>query len=114
MNPWTRLEDLLINWKRMRAVDFTRFREGVLHSRLRLYPEVPLYHRAKAEGLLLGDARRGGIDYGYGDADYRFVDPSVQRVHDQIASRSLGGDDLEALGGLCREELKARAGRRRA
>jgi hypothetical protein len=108
MNPWTRLEDLLINWKRMRAVGFTRYREGVLHSRLRLYPEIPLYHRALAEGLLRGETRRGGIDYGYGDADYRFVDPSVQRIHDQIAARGLGGDDLAGLGVLCREEMAAR------
>ena len=108
MNPWTRLEDLLINWKRMRDVDFTRFREGALHSRLRLYEEIPLYHRARAEGLLLDETRHSGIDYGYGDADYRFVDPSVQRIHDQIASRGLAGDDLEALGVMCREEVRLR------
>ena len=105
-NPWTTLDDLAANVKRLRAVDFTRYRQGVLHSRLRLYPEIPLYWKARADGLLSeGAYRDGGLDWGYGDLDWRFADPAVGRVYRQMTASRLAGDDLDGLARLVLKEI---------
>jgi hypothetical protein len=98
--PWTRLRDLAANARALRATRFARFREGVIHSRLRLYPEIPLFHRARAEGLLVAPQRSVGPDFGYGDAEWRFKDPAVAAVYAAVQAEGLGGDDLDAFARL--------------
>lgn len=98
--PWTRLRDLAANAKALRATRFARFREGVVHSRLRLYPEIPLYHRARAEGLLLSAERTAGPDFGYGDAEWRFKDPAVAAVYEAVQREGLAGDDVDGFARL--------------
>jgi hypothetical protein len=113
-NPWTRLPDLVANLKALRATRFTRYRQGVLHTRLRLYPEVPLYWRARADGLLGGDADRGEAaapDFGYGDAPWRFADPRVARLHQAMLEAHLGGDDVDSLARLLVEATSRPPGR---
>ena len=95
--PWTSLGDLARNARALRATRFARFREGVVHARLRLYPEIPLFHRARAEGLLLAPAHAAGPDFGYGDAPWRFRDPAVAAVFDEVQRQGLGGDDLDGF-----------------
>jgi len=106
--PWTRLRDLAANAKALRATRFARFREGVIHSRLRLYPEIPLYHRARAEGLLLRTERTVGPDFGYGDALWRFKDPAVADVYDAVQREGLGGDDVDGFARLVAHAALAR------
>lgn len=68
-NPWTQIEDLA------QTADFCTehavgaMAHGMLRSRLRLYPELPLYWKARADGLLRdgsAPADRGAAFAGYG------------------------------------------------
>jgi hypothetical protein len=95
--PWSSLGDLARNARGLRATRFSRFREGVVHSRLRLYPEIPLFHRARAERLLTSVERTTGPDFGYGDAEWRFRDPRAAAVYQAVQHERLGGDDVEAF-----------------
>ncbi|MCB9738958.1 MAG: hypothetical protein H6747_06800 [Deltaproteobacteria bacterium] len=58
-NPWTTLDDLDATTRFCRAHDVLPLAHGIGDTRLRLYPHLPLWHKARAEGLLLESADDG-------------------------------------------------------
>jgi hypothetical protein len=81
--PWTRPEHLIENARVMRAVDFDKLRTHALSTRLRLYPRVPLYVKAQADGLLAErfEEERGdrAAEQGYdASVPWRFADPRTE------------------------------------
>ena len=93
-NPWTTLDDL------QETVDFCRdhavgdLAHGLTLSRLRLYPNLPLYWKARHDGLLQdgpAPTDRGAAWTGYAaEAPWRYADPRVAAVED--LHRRLHGD----------------------
>jgi len=53
--PWTTLDDLKEDINIFRELGFEDFRAGIASLRVRLYPDLPLYHLAKRDGLLLDE-----------------------------------------------------------
>lgn len=51
-NPWTRLEDLEENAAHLESTRFHELRSHYILTRLRLYPWLPHYHKAHADGLV--------------------------------------------------------------
>lgn len=92
--PWTTPEHLIENARVMRRVRFHDFREGALDTRLRLYPRVPLYEKARHDGLLVDEFAVGRGDraqeQGY-DASFawRFADPRTEVVFRLIQDKSV-------------------------
>ncbi len=87
--PWTTPEDLAQNRDAFLELDFSRFRSAALFTRLRLYPDNPLFLLAEKDGLLLEryeDTRRdGSARFGYApDIPWRFADDTVRRVYDLL------------------------------
>jgi len=90
--PWTTLTDLDTNLAAFRRVGMTRFRGDEILTKLRLTPDLPLYHKAAADGLLLpewphaflSNAARWGYE---AEAPWRFADPAVQRVAELVFSQ---------------------------
>ena len=87
--PWTTLEDLRQNAEAIAALDLAEQRGGLALSRLRLYPNLPLYWLAKRDGLLLtqleagdvGDAARRGYE---ADHPWRFQHPEVATIYRDV------------------------------
>lgn len=52
-NPWTTLDDLDATTRFCREHDVLPLAHGIGDTRLRLYPHLPLWHKARAEGLLV-------------------------------------------------------------
>ncbi|MSP90895.1 MAG: hypothetical protein EXR79_03680 [Myxococcales bacterium] len=85
-NPWTTLDDL------QETVDFCRdhavgdLAHGLTLSRLRLYPNLPLYWKARHDGLLAdgpAPTDRGAAWTGYAaEASWRYADPRIAAVED--------------------------------
>lgn len=89
--PWTTLADLDTNLAAFRRVGMTRFRGDEILTKLRLTPDLPLTHKAAADGLLqeawphafLSNAARWGYE---AELPWRFADLAVQRVADLVFS----------------------------
>jgi len=90
-NPWTTLDDLRIN------IDFVRdnavwdLARGLTTTRLRLYPNLPLYWKARHDGLLgegTGPDDRGAAHTGYAsEAAWVYRDERVgwaEELHEQL------------------------------
>lgn len=87
--PWTTLDDLKINAQHLRATRFWELRSEATLSKLRLNPVVPLYHKARAEGLLDGvsDFLDMSERLGYSqEVAWRFLHADVAAVHRLISS----------------------------
>jgi hypothetical protein len=90
-HPWTTPEGLLDNARHLKESAFHELRSRALQTRLRLYPSVPLYELARAQGLL-ADAfpeARGdrSEEQGYdASVPWRFADPRVEAIF-QAADR---------------------------
>lgn len=89
--PWTTPADLATNLAAFRRVGMTRFRGDEILTKLRLTPDLPLYHKAAADGLLLpawphaflSNAARWGYE---AETPWRFADLRVQRVAELVFS----------------------------
>jgi hypothetical protein len=84
-NPWTRMEDLRLNLEVLQRVRMHRFRGDEIVTRLRLYPSLPLHHKAAADGLLLPAYEHAFLSsaarYGYeAEQPWRHADLKVQRA----------------------------------
>ncbi len=82
-NPWTELEDLDQTAQFCEDHAVGALARGLTLSRLRLYPNLPLYWKAKRDGLLDGqaDASRGAAFAGYSrEAGWRYRDGRVALV----------------------------------
>ncbi len=84
--PWTTLDDLRENVKWLEHTRFWEFRSEATMSKLRLYPTVPLFYKARAEGLLEAGYEDPSLDMsvrlGYSkEAAWRFAHPEVGAVY---------------------------------
>lgn len=82
-NPWTELADLHATAAFCDAHAVGALARGLTLSRLRLYPNLPLYWKAKHDGLLdeQADASRGAAFAGYSrEAGWRYRDGRVALV----------------------------------
>jgi len=90
-NPWTTIDDLAKNAEITEQIEFYRFKSHFLLTRTRLYPYLPIFHKAKSEGLLIeryldsqrSSARRVGYSPEY---PWRSPDARVELVFDLVAS----------------------------
>ncbi len=79
-SPWTTAADLRANVAAFRRLGITEFATGMGLSKLRLYPNLPLHARARADGLLLEGYEDAALDaarrFGYArEHPWRFADP---------------------------------------
>ncbi|MEY3012554.1 MAG: hypothetical protein RIT45_1289 [Pseudomonadota bacterium] len=104
-NPWTTLDDLRATTTFCRAHDVLPLAHGIGDTRLRLYPHLPLWHKARAEGLLQAE-ERGVEDAGARWTGYAAATPWLARdgrlaVAEVLATgllrRIRPGDALDAL-----------------
>ncbi|MBI5622543.1 MAG: hypothetical protein HY924_02060 [Elusimicrobia bacterium] len=101
--PWTTLRDLETNLRLLRALDFHEFRRDLAAARLRLYPELPVYHLAARDGLLLDSAPEGwALGSGYAaDHPWRFASGRTEAAYAAVRRTAEAGgrfgDDLAAL-----------------
>jgi len=83
-NPWTTLDDLDATAQFCDEHAVGDLAHGLTLSRLRLYPNLPLYWKARAEGLLVADAPaadRGAAFAGYSaEAAWRYLHPEIAAV----------------------------------
>ncbi|NOZ00923.1 MAG: hypothetical protein GXP54_03420, partial [Deltaproteobacteria bacterium] len=101
--PWTSLDDLKENVGYFRELGFTDFRSELAALRLRLYPDLPLYHLARRDGLLL-DSRPPDWEPASGyspDHPWRFASTDTAKAH-ALVRRLLAeigepGHDVEVL-----------------
>jgi hypothetical protein len=83
-DPWTTIAELQQNVERSALIDLHRLREQAPFTSLRLFPEVPLYWKARAEGLLTG--RIDDNEFGYSvNSGWRFKHDETRRVYDELA-----------------------------
>lgn len=95
--PWTTPDDLRANLRMFRELDFAEFHAGLATAgRLRLYPEMPLYHLAAREGLLLerlpknwSRATGHTLDHPWGFKSERTA--AVSAVLDRLTARGTRG-----------------------
>ena len=92
-SPWTELEDLEENVGAFKDLDITEFSCGMPLTKLRLYPNLPLYWKAKKEGLLVDEYSDGEFvldcarRFGYSaEHPWRFRDRVVEEVYKAYAS----------------------------
>ena len=83
-NPWTTLADLEATAQFCDDNAVGDLAHGLTLSRLRLYPNLPVYWKAKHDGLLVDEppaADRGAAFAGYAaEATWRYRDPRLQVV----------------------------------
>ena len=84
--PWVTPDDLQLNIDKIHELGITDFSADLVRSKLRLYPNLPLYHRAHADGLLLqahGAAHEDNAALaGYSqEHPWRFADPRAELVY---------------------------------
>lgn len=86
--PWATLDDLRANVRFIDEHAVMRLSSGFASTRLRLYPNLPLYWKAKADGLLTtGPAAddRGAAQTGYAaEAGWRYADGRVAAVEELV------------------------------
>ena len=83
--PWTTPAALRENARVMRQIQFHQLRTEAVRTRLRLYPRVPLYALAEADGLLTEEFAPGRRDraaeQGYdASAPWRFADERMEAI----------------------------------
>ena len=88
-NPWITIEDLEQNIKIIKAHNVDEVAADLVLSRLRLYPNLPLYHLAREEDLLLdgppGVWADNAAAAGYSaEHPWRFADPRSALVYDLL------------------------------
>ena len=83
--PWTTPQELFLNLSVCKLLEITSISGKLLSGRLRLYPGLPLYERAKADGLLreqyddpLMDTSR--LNLYEPEAPWAFADPIMQPI----------------------------------
>ena len=82
-NPWTTLDDLRQNAEFCNEHSVLELANGLHLTRLRLYPNLPLYWKARQDGLLIDAAPSafGAAFTGYAaEATWRFADARVALV----------------------------------
>ncbi len=91
-NPWITLDDLAQNLRLLREHRVDQVAADLVLTKLRLYPNLPLFHLARRDGLLLdsGDEPPPGQDNaaaaGYSaEHAWRFSDPRCGLVYDLLA-----------------------------
>lgn len=96
-HPWVTMESLRVNLEALASTRLMRFRAEVVLSKIRLYPDIPLYWKAKEDGLLLPSYGAPELDssvrYGYSEEHpYRFERPQAQAAYTLLAGlcRDLG------------------------
>ncbi|MBN2498775.1 MAG: hypothetical protein JXR96_29560 [Deltaproteobacteria bacterium] len=87
-SPWTRIEDLLYNYRLVRLARLEPWCSKLFTSRLRLHPGLPLYHLAARDGLLAESwpqPERAPKGLYPPETPWRFRDPRVARIAEAIA-----------------------------
>jgi hypothetical protein len=84
--PWTTVEDIRLNLFYIHALDFPEFCPRFFLRKLRLYPQLPLYKLARADGLLRSDYeddRETSSQWqGYAlEVPWKFVDAVVAAIY---------------------------------
>ena len=101
--PWATLDDLDANVRFIEDHAVARLSSGLAATRLRLYPNLPLYWRAKQDGLLVASEAatdRGAAQTGYAaEARWRYVDGRVAAV-EELVRRLLRHTRAEAQVGV--------------
>ncbi|MEM7155594.1 MAG: hypothetical protein AAF799_22280 [Myxococcota bacterium] len=92
-HPWVTMESLRVNLEALANTELMRFRREVVLSKIRLYPDIPFYWKAKEDGLLLRSYGAEGFDsaerYGYSEEHpYRFERPEAQAAYTLLAEFS--------------------------
>jgi len=84
-NPWTKMEDLRINIEAFQEYEIERVVGNITSRRLRLYKGLPLYEKAKADGLICDKSvfdemfiKKSG--YLHSEEPWRFREPDVETV----------------------------------
>ncbi len=85
-DPWTTLEELRTNVRRAQRLSLDRYRGQAPFTSLRLLPEMALYWRAQAEGLLTGNVTDNVFGYSV-DSGWRFRHKAVGDVHAELQRR---------------------------
>lgn len=85
-DPWTTLPELQTNVRRALSIGLDRYRGRAPQTSLRLTPEMSLFWRAKAEGLLTGSVEDNTFGYSV-DSGWRFRDEAVRQVHAEFQRR---------------------------
>ena len=101
--PWTTLDDLWLNLEMVTLFGLERLCGKLLTSRLRLYPELPLAHLARRDGLLVDAYSDPALDtarrnFYPGEMPWRFAHPQVELAN-RVTTRlqpdaALEGDEL--------------------
>jgi hypothetical protein len=109
-NPWTTLHDLHATAEFCAAHALHELAKGLTLTRLRLYPNLPLYWKAKRDGLLVGGGTGGhafGAAFtGYSsEAVWRYQDERVAAV-EALQQRLCSEVAPEAAVGLLRAVLR--------
>ncbi len=110
-NPWTEPDDLVDNIPYLRRHRFHEIRYDYLATRLRLLPGLPLYDRAKQEGLFDDDSQRAaGVEAffrGYSPPRaWRFRNPETAYIWAALQEVLPGvqrGEEADVLERLLRE-----------
>jgi len=89
-HPWVTFESLRTNINLIKSVGFDEFRSEMALSKIRLYPDIPFYWKAKEDGLLVENYSDRGLDsasrYGYPEeAPYRFAESEAQTAYTLLA-----------------------------
>ena len=95
-DPWTTIAELRENVVRAGEIGLDRYRGQAPFTAVRLLPEMPMYWRARAEGLLSEDLRAS--DFGYSvNSGWHFRHEEVARVHDELMTRRGAGPPWTSL-----------------
>ncbi len=99
-DPWTTLEELTTNVTRARQLGLDHFRGQAPFTSLRLVPEMQLYWRARAAGLLTEDLAENAFGYSV-NSGWRFQDQRVGEVFNELLSHRGGPHSgWETLAGI--------------
>jgi radical SAM superfamily enzyme YgiQ (UPF0313 family) len=90
-HPWVSFESLRTNVEAIQRHGLTRFRSEVALSKIRLYPDIPFYWKAKETGLLIDSYQdrvfSSAVRYGYPEEyPYRFERPEVHAAYALLAA----------------------------
>lgn len=101
-HPWVTFESLRTNVDAIQEYGFNEFRSEVALSKIRLYPDIPLYWKAKEDGLLARAYSDVGLDsarrYGYPEeAPYRFAHGEAQVAYTLLAALCRRYEPIEEL-----------------
>lgn len=101
-HPWVTMESLRVNQQALASTKLMRFRGEVVLSKIRLYPDIPFYWKAKEDGLLLTSYGAQGLDssvrYGYDEEHpYRFERPEAQAAYTVLAGLCRDHETVEEL-----------------